>query len=452
MGDRMRPKQQPNARHDDLFRARLDQIINMGHELVVLADKIDWSWLDAELAESFSDRGRPAEPVRFMLGMFLLKHTYGLSDEQVWDRWVFDPYFQYFTGEEFFQHELPHERSGMSHWRKRIGDKLDILLAETLRIAHDTGALRKRDLARVTVDTTVQPKNVTFPTDAKLLETAIQQLGKLAKAHDVPLRQSYPRVAKRAAMMAGRYAHAKQFKRMNGRIKFLRTRLGRIIRDIRRKIDGEAKLEEIFAVALSKASQIRWQKQRQRGWKLYSWHAPETECIGKGKAHRPYEFGVKVSLTTTNKRCKGGQFILHAKALPGNPYDGHTLKEVIEETQALTGREIERAYVDKGYRGHDAPKPYRVFKSGQKRGVHGQIKKELRRRSAIEAVIGHCKTDGHLDRNFLKGRLGDQINAVMSAVGYNIRLILRWLKHLLRKILVRIIATLIFRSAMKPAC
>jgi IS5 family transposase len=447
----MRPKQQPKARHDDLFRARLDQIINMRHELVVLADKIDWAWLDGELAGSFSDQGRPAEPVRFMIGMFLLKHSYALSDEQVWDRWVQDPYFQYFTGEEFFQHELRHERSGMSHWRKRIGDKLDILLQETLRIAEATGALKKRDLARVTVDTTVQPKNVTYPTDAKLLGTAIQQLGKLAKAHGVPLRQSYTRIAKRAAMMAGRYAHAKQFKRMNKQIKLLRTRLGRVIRDIRRKIDGEAELEEAFAAALSKASQIRRQKQRQRGWKLYSWHAPETECIGKGKARTPYEFGVKVSLTTTNRRCKGGQFILHAKALPGNPYDGHSLREVIEETQALTGREIERAYVDKGYRGHDAPKPYRVFKSGQKRGVHGQIKKELRRRSAIEAVIGHCKTDGHLDRNFLKGRDGDQINAVMSAVGYNLRLILKWLRKLLPKIIAAIWAAISPASALRCA-
>ncbi len=231
-----------------------------------------------------------------------------------------DPYFQYFTGEEVFQHELPHERSGMSHCRKRIGDKLDILLQETLRLAHDTGALKKRDLARVTIDTTVQPKNVAFPTDAKLLETAIRQLGKLAKQHDVPLRQSYGRLAKRAAMMAGRYAHAKQFKRMNREIKFLRTRLGRIIRDIRRKIEDDEKLQEIFAVPLGRAVQIRGQKQRQRGWKLYSWHAPETECIGKGKARTPYEFGVKVSLTTpTNQRCKGGLFILPAKALPGNP-------------------------------------------------------------------------------------------------------------------------------------
>jgi len=252
-------------------------------------------------------------------------------------------------------------------------------------------------------------------------------------------------------MMAGRYAHAKQFKRMNKQIKFLRTRLGRIIRDIRRKIDGDEGLQETFAAPLSKAMQIRSQKQRQRGWKLYSWHAPETACIGKGKARTPYEFGVKVSLTTTNKRCKGGQFILHAKALPGNPYDGHTLKHVIEETEALTGREIERAYVDKGYAGHDAPKPNRVYRSGQKRGVHGQIKKELRRRSAIEAIIGHCKTDGHLGRNFLKSRLGDQINAVMSAVGYNLRLILKWLRKLLRKIIAAIWAAIAPQSALKLA-
>jgi transposase, IS5 family len=447
----MRPKQQHKADHDDLFRARLDQIINMKHALVALADRIDWVWLDDQLAGYFSDQGRPAEPVRFMIGMLILKHTYSLSDEQVWDRWVHDPYFQYFTGEAFFQHELPHERSGMSHWRKRVGDRLDILMAESLRIAHDAGALKNSDLARVTVDTTVQPKNIAFPTDARLLETAIQQLGKLAREHDVALRQSYARLAKRAAMMAGRYAHAKQFKRMNREIKFLRTRLGRVIRDIRRKIEDDEALQEVFAVPLSKAAQIRRQKQRQRGWKLYSWHAPETECIGKGKARMPYEFGVKVSLTTTNKRCKGGQFILHASALPGNPYDGHTLKEVIAETEALTGRGIERIYVDKGYVGHDVPNPNRVYRSGQRRGVHGQIKRELRRRSAIEAVIGHCKTDGHLGRNFLKGRQGDQINAVMSAVGYNFRLILKWLRKLLCKIIAAIWAAMIPPSALNPA-
>ena len=447
----MRPKKQKPVRQDELFRARLEQIINMKHELVVLAQRLDWDWVDAELAPLFSDQGRPAEPVRFMIGMFLLKHIYGLSDEQLWERWVHDPYFQYFTGETFFQHELPRERSGLSHWRKRIGDRLEILLQESLRIAEDTGALTKRDLARVTVDTTVQPKNVTFPTDAKLLETAIQQLAKQAKASGVPLRQSYVRVAKQAAIMAGRYAHAKQFKRMNAKIRFLRRRLGRLERDIGRKIEHDPARRAAFAFPLTKARQIKKQKQRQRGWKLYSWHAPEVECIGKGKARTRYEFGVKVSLTTTNKRCKGGQFILHAKALPGNPYDGHTLRQVIKETQDLTGREIERIYVDKGYQGHNAPKPLRVYRSGQKRGVHGQIKRELKRRSAIEAVIGHCKTDGHLERNFLKGRHGDRINAVMSAVGYNFRLILKWLRKLSCKILVALRAVFSPVLALKAA-
>lgn len=423
----------------------------MKHELVRLADEIDWDWIDDELADLFSDTGRPAIATRYMIGLLLLKHIYGLSDEGVCERWIHDPYFQFFTGEEFFQHELPHVRSDMTHWRKRIGDRLDRLLAETLRVAHDAGALKKDDMARVTVDTTVQPKDVTFPTDAKLLLTAIEQLGKLAKQHGVTVRQSYIRVAKKAAMMAGRYSHAKQFKRFNRQLKFLRTRLGRLIRDITRKIGNDEDLHAIFALPLIKARQIRSQKQKQRGWKLYSWHAPETECIGKGKAHKPYEFGCKVSITTTNKRCKGGQFILHAKAFHGNPYDGHTLKQVVEETEALTGRHIERIYVDKGYRGHDVDNPHRVFKSGQKRGVHGQIKRELRRRSAIEAVIGHAKTDGHLDRNFLHGRDGDRANAVLSAIGYNLRLILRWFRKILCKMIAAIWAAITTKSALQRA-
>jgi IS5 family transposase len=449
---RMRPSKKEPDGTGDLFRARLDQIINMKHALVRLADEIDWEWIDEELAVFYRDKGRPAVPTRFMVGLLLLKHIYGLSDEGVCERWVHDPYFQYFTGETFFQHELPHERSGLSHWRQRIGDRLEVLLAESLRVAHDVGALKKDDLARITVDTTVQPKNVTHPTDAKLMLTAIRKLGEQAKAEDVPLRQSYLRIAKRAAVMAGRYAHAKQFKRCNRELRFLRTRLGRLVRDIRRKTEDDPALEAAFAGPLGKAMQIRGQRQNRRGWKLSSWHAPETECIGKGKAHRPYEFGCKVSIATTNRRCKGGQFVVHAKALHGNPYDGHTLRQVIEETQALTGREVERAYVDKGYRGHDAPKPLRVFRSGQRRGVHGQIKRELRRRAAIEAVIGHMKTDGHLGRNFLKGRDGDRANALLTAVGYNLRLILQWLRLLLRKILAVLLAPFSPQPIGNPPC
>ena len=448
----MRPKKHAKAGSGDLFRARLDQIINMKHELVQLADKLDWDWIDGETAPLYSDKGRPGIETRFVIGLLLLKHIYALSDEGVCERWVHDPYFQYFTGEEFFQHTFPHERSDLSHWRKRLGDKLELLLAESLRIAHASGALRTRDLARVTVDTTVQPKAVTFPTDAKLLHAAIKGLNRLARKHGVRLRQSYLRIAKRAAMMAGRYAHAKQFNRHQRQLRLLRIRLGRIIRDIRRKIAGKADIEAAFEWPLSRASQIRSQQQRQRGWKLYSFHAPEVECIGKGKASAPYEFGVKASIVTTNARAPGGQFVLHAKALPGNPYDGHTLRAVIEDTERLTGRRIERAYVDKGYRGHDARNPRRVFISGQKRGVFGAIKRELRRRSAVEAVIGHMKTDGHLGRCYLKGREGDAANAVLTAVGYNLRLVLAWLRALLCLIPLAFQYAFASRSTVKPAC
>jgi transposase, IS5 family len=447
----MRPKKPKMTGEGDLFRARLDQIINMKHELVQLAGKVDWDWIDREIAPLYSDKGRPGIETRFVIGLLLLKHIYGLSDEAVCERWVDDPYFQHFTGEEFFQHEFPHERSDLSHWRKRLGDKLELLLAESLRVAHETGALRTRDLKRVTVDTTVQPKAITFPTDAKLLHAAIKGLNRLAGKCGVRLRQSYLRIAKRAAMMASRYAHAKQFKRHHRQLRLLRSRLGRIIRDIRRKIAGQPQLETVFEGPLARAAQIRSQQQRQRGWKLYSFHAPEVECIGKGKASAPYEFGVKASIVTTNACAPGGLFVLHAKALPGNPYDGHTLGVVVDATEKLTGCAIERAYVDKGYRGHDTENPRRVFISGQKRGVFGLIKRELKRRSAIEPIIGHMKADGHLGRCYLKGRNGDAANVILSAIGHNLRRVLAWLRALLRMILLALSPPSVASLAIKAA-
>jgi IS5 family transposase len=196
------------------------------------------------------------------------------------------------------------------------------------------------------------------------------------------------------------------------------------------------------------------QRQKQRGWKLYSLHAPEVECIGKGNAHRPYEFRVKVSVATTNARSPGDQFVVHAKAIHGNPYDGHTLAAALEDAEALTGVTAKRIYVDKGYRGHDAPNPFRVYLSGHRRGVHGAIKRELRRRAAIEPVIGHLKSEGHLGRNYLKGRHGDRANAVLSAVRHNLRLVLRWLRTLLRQNFAAFLATLATlepKSTFKPA-
>src|SRR6201989_694609 len=231
----MRPKKHETTGSVDLFRARLEQIINMKQELALLGGEVDWQWIDSEIAPLYSDKGRPGIETRFVIGLLLLKHIYGLSDEGVCERWVHDPYFQHFTGEEFFQHEFPLERSDLSHWRKRLGNKLELLLAESLRVAHQTGALRTRDLKRVTVDTTVQQKAMTFPTDAKLLHAAIKGLNQLAHKCGLQLRQSYLRIAKRAAMMAGRYAHAKQFKRHRRQLRGLRIRLRRLIRRHRRQ-------------------------------------------------------------------------------------------------------------------------------------------------------------------------------------------------------------------------
>src|SRR5271166_2097104 len=198
-------------------------------------------------------------------------------------------------------------------------DKLVALIQESLAAATRTGAAKPADFAKVIVDTTVQPKAVAFPTDARLMHRARERLVRLAKKTGVELRQSYERVGKRALMMHQRYAHAKQFKRANRALKTLRTYLGRVTRDIVRKIKDDATLESVFAHPLMLARRVRQQRQHQRGRKVYSLHAPEVECIGKGKAHRPYEFGVKVSIATTLNRSKGGQFIAHAKAMPGNP-------------------------------------------------------------------------------------------------------------------------------------
>jgi IS5 family transposase len=263
-------------------------------------------------------------------------------------------------------------------------------------------------------------------------------LVRLAAHAGVELRQSYARVGKLALIKYQRYAHAHQFKRANKALRKLKTYLGRVIRDIGRRIDGDPALEEIFAQPLSLSRRVLAQNQRQRGPKVYSLHAPEVECIGKGKAHRPYEFGVKVSVATTAHRSKGGQFVTHVAALPGNPYDGHTLETVIPAMETLIGNTIERLLADAGYRGHNAPANYkfRIYTSGQKRRLTPQIKRELRRRAAIEPLIGHLKAEHRMGRNYFAHHAGDAVNAVLAAAGYNFHLLLKWLEFLLLTTLV----------------
>jgi IS5 family transposase len=379
-----------------------------------------------------------------MAGLSILKHTYNLSDEGLCARWLESPYFQYFCGEEFFRHQLPFDRSSMTRWRKRMGEeKLIALLQESLAVAAKTKALRLSDLREAVVDTTVQEKAASFPTDAKLCHRARERLVRLAKRHGVRLRQSYARVSKFALIKHQRYAHAKQFKRAKRSLRTLKTYLGRVMRDIERAIVKEPALNEAFRRELYLAGRVLAQKRGERGQKVYSLHAPEVECIGKGKAHKPYEFGVKVSVATTVKRSRGGQFVLHAKALPGNPYDGHTLETVIPAIEKTTGATLSRVLADAGYKGHNAPSTHkmRVYTQGQKRGVSKAIKKLMRRRAAAEPVIGHLKEDHGMGRNFLAHAAGDAINAVLAAAGYNFRRVLTWLRLLLAWIVYTLCAS-----------
>jgi len=421
-------------RQKDLLRPALEEIIDLGHPLARLGRAIDWTFLDGRFASVCAPgAGQPGLPTRLVAGLFILKHMHDLSDEALCARWLENPYYQYFCGELSFCHQLPFDRSSLTHWRQRLGEEqLVALIQESLSVAHKTGALATRDLERVVVDTTVQPKAIAHPTDARLCHRALEKLVDLAQRHDVPLRQSYRRVAKRAAIMVGRYTHAHQFTRARRALKFLRTRLGRVIRDIRRKIEGNAELEERFANLLALAVRVRFQDHRQRGPKIYALHAPEVECIGKGKARAPYEFGCKVSIATPATKPKGGQFVLHAKTLHGNPFDGHTLGPVIADLEKLTGVESRRIHVDKGYRGHNHTEKFRVWISGQVRRVTKPIRREMKRRAAVEPVIGHTKAEHRMGRNYLKGREGDRINAVLAAAGYNFGLLLRWLARLLR--------------------
>src|SRR6059058_4110529 len=282
-------------RQKDLLRPALEEIVDLGHPLVRLAREIDWGFLDSRFAGvCASGAGQPPLPTRLVAGLFILKHLHDLSDEVLCARWVENPYYQFFCGELSFCHQLPFDRSSMTHWRQRLGEEqLVALLQESLSVAHKTGALATRDLERVVVDTTVQPKAIAHPSDARLCHRALQKLVDLAERTGVRLRQSYRRVAKRAAIMVGRYTHAHQFNRARRELKFLRIRLGRVIRDIRRKIGDNETLRERFAHLLALAVRVRFQDHRQRGPRFIRCMPPRSSASAKAKLGRPMSSAAK---------------------------------------------------------------------------------------------------------------------------------------------------------------
>ena len=417
------PPEEPQSQNKqkDLFQVELERIIDWNHPLVKLSKQINWNEFDQAFASSFcEDNGRPGCSTRLMVGLHYLKHTFDLSDKETLERWVDSPHWQYFCGMKYFEHELPIHYSSMSRWRKRMAEAgAEKMLAESIQTGLKTGVIKPKMFEKVNVDTTVEEKNIRFPTDGRLYNRMREHLVREAQKQGLCLRQTYQRVGRKTLMAQSRYAHVQQFKRAAKMTKHLKTLLGRVVRDIQRKVEDKPQgvLQEKLALAEKLLKQ-----QRQDSKKIYSIHEPHVECICKGKIHKRYEFGCKVSIVSTSR----GNWILTSQALHGNPYDGKTLLSSLKQAQQVSGKLPKQAFCDLGYRGHEKVKNTAIVVVPRRRKHLSQsLRHWMNRRAAIEPIIGHLKAEHRFERNRLKGKLGDQLNALFSACGFNIRKLLR---------------------------
>jgi IS5 family transposase len=403
-----------------LFQQRLSSLLNPSHELFQLSKLIEWDSYEKEFAKLFVEKiGSPGKPIRLIAGILMLQHMYGYSDEGAVDEWVENPYWQFFCGYDYLQWEKPIDSSSLPRWRKRLGaEGLEKILQGTIRAAIKAGAVSSRSLSRVIVDTTIMEKNIAFPTDSKLYHSGIKTLVRMAKNNDIELRQTYTFLSKRALRKSSQYAHARQMKRSQKERNKLKTYLGRVSRDIRGKLEDKPTLKAMFEPVLQIIDKVLEQNRDSKN-KIYSIHEPHVTCIAKGKARKKYEFGCKVSLVITHKEG----LALSTQALQGNPYDGHTLEKVLKDSERVSGVHIDEVFADKGYRGHSIVGK-EVHISGKRKST-ASLRRKINRRQAIEPHIGHMKSEGKLERNFLKGQLGDALNAILCGIGHNLRLIKR---------------------------
>jgi len=462
-----------DAATEDFFRLRLDHMIDLRHSLAVLASRMPWQHLEASVSHLFSGKlragkklpgidlfgeqiqlsavksnaGRPRVPLRTMIALLYLKHAFNESDEGVVQRWSETPVWQYFGGRAYFDQTLPCDATTLVKFRALLGEEgVEQLLSQTITAAADMKLISPKELSTVVVDSTVQPKAIAHPTDSKLLETARRKLVAAAKDAGIALKQTFAKEGRLLCFKAARYAHARQFKRMGRAIKRQRTIVARIARQMGRGASNLAQpARDALQQTLAKAGQIVVQAASRKNTggapKLYAWHAPEAECISKGKSKTPYEFGVKVGIAVTLKR----NLIVGARSFAGNPYDGHTLNEQMEQATILmqnTEAKPHTAYVDLGYRGVDADNPDTAIKHrGKFKTLTIQERKLLKRRQAIEPIIGHLKAEHRMGRCYLKGEQGDRLNAVLCAAGYNIK----WLLRMIAKKGVAFLCTLYLR-------
>ena len=414
-------KKLPKQPQLEMFKTVLVSFINQEHELCLLAKKIDWQRIENEFAPLYGTVGRPSIPIRTIVGLLLLKQMYNLGDETVVERYLENPYWQHFCGEIYFQYRLPFDPSDFVHFRHRIGaEGMKKIFQQSIDLFGEQ--VIKKEVREVRVDTTVQEKNITYPTDRKLYEKTIEHCKRIAKAEGISLKRTYTREIKKLKYQmrfARKPRNYKRLDRLQGKLKRITIKIYNDLVTQLNPIPKQTYLDT-FNVLFRVLTQVREDKN-----KVYSIHEPEVLCIAKGKEHKPYEFGNKSSFAYT----RNGGIIVGAMAIEGNTFDGHTLKPQLDQVKELTGGKIKKAIVDRGYKGKDKIGITDVvFPNTNKREspyLKRQRQARCRSRAGIEGLISHLKHDHRMLRNYLKGTAGDKINTLLAASAYNM---MKWMR------------------------
>jgi IS5 family transposase len=410
----------PKIENQSSFFFTLEDTLNQKHPLYILSNRINWKLFDKEFSPLYCENnGRPAKPIRLMVGLLILKHIRNISDESVVEQWAENLYYQYFCGQQEFSSSQPCEASELVHFRKRIGESgIELILKESIRINGDDS-----NDDQVSIDTTVQEKNITFPTDAKLHRKIIKKCLAISKKQQLSVRQTYTRTLKKLGVDQRFRNHPRNKSKAKKADKKVKTIAGRLVRELERNLEPDS----IYHTDIELFKQVLAQKRTSKN-KIYSLHEPETQCISKGKEHKKFEFGNKASFV----RTQNTGVIVGAMGFR-NEFDGHTLEPVLEQTERLVGKVPKKAAVDRGYRGRKQigetqillPKPFND--KTQTKYQQKKLKEAHKKRAAIEPVIGHLKTDHRLGRNFYKGIVGDNINIMLAAAGFNFkRMMNKW--------------------------
>jgi IS5 family transposase len=426
-----------SQKQERLFGEKLSIQLNRKNKLYKLRDLVNWPELEAKALTKIEIKqfGRNKKDHRVMLGLSMLQAMYNCSDSFTEEELKENIYWQYFCGYEYMQQDIDVSEATIRRFRNALGEEgYNEILKELLRIGVKVGALKKKDLESAIIDTTVQIKNIKHPHDVHLMETARAKVVDLCKRLGIPLNETYAKTFKYRTIKLWKYKEDSKARQRRKIMISLKVRLGRLIRICQRGIE-ESKLElsaedsAILSIVKNIHAQSVLKKKDKDIYKkehkiIYSFHAPEVECIGKGKMNKPYEFGNKVGIAVSGR----GNFVLGVKSFHGNPYDGHTLDQTVSELRKLSP-ETSKIFVDLGYTGHNFKEKGKVFTSKTKKALSTDDKKMQKRRSAIEPIIGHLKNFGRMGRNYLKGIIGDIVNPLISAVGLNLRRITNILKE-----------------------